>query len=107
MNRRRRVEITAIRRTAMFLCNRRKTGLSGEAANELASDETGVAVMQPGNLFPAGAACSSEPAILIDVLVKSDEVTGPRGEEFVPSQSGNYTKLLSLGISIRSSEGGE
>ncbi len=107
MNRRRRVEITAIRRTAMFLCNRRKTGLSWQAANELASDETGVAVMQPGNLFPVDAACSSGPALWIDVLVKSDEVTGPGGEEFVPSQSGNYTKLLSLGISIRSLEGGE
>ncbi len=107
MNRRRRVEITAIRRTAMFLCNRRKTGSSYQAANELALDGTGVAAMQPGDLFPVDAACSSGPALWIDVLVKSDEVTGPGGEEFVPSQSGNYTKLLSLGISIRRTEGGE
>src|SRR5438128_10777879 len=100
MNRRRRVEITAIRRTAMFLRNRRKTGSSCQAANELASDETGVAVMQPGNLFPAGAACPSGPALLIAVLAKSDEVTVTGGVEFVSSQSGNYTTLVSLRISI-------
>ncbi len=108
MKKRRRIEITAIRRTAVVLCNQPVTGSNSQPRpDNRAPDQTGVASMQLRGLMPADAACSSELALLIDVLVKSDDLAGLNGEQFGLNQSGHYTRLLSLGISIRSLEEGE
>ena len=100
-----RVEITAIRRTAIVLCHQPVTGSSYQPRpDHRPSDQINVASLQLRGLMPADAAGSPEPTLLIDVLVKSDNAGGLDREQFDPHQSGNYTRLLSLGISIRSCE---
>ena len=105
MKKRRRVEITAIRRTAIVL-NRQPAAGSGYQPwpDGHAPHKTRDAATQLRGLMPADAARSSEPALMIDILIKSDERAGSDGKRFGLNQSGNYTRLLSLGISLRSLE---
>jgi hypothetical protein len=97
MKKRRCVEITAIRRTAVVLSHQ-------PGPDDRAPHQTRDATTRLRGLMPADAACSSEPALLIDILVKSEVAAGLDGERFGPNQPGNYTRLLSLGISLRSLE---
>ena len=105
---RRRIEITAIRRTAVVLCNQPAAGPCNEPRPvNRAPEQDDIASARLGALMPAEAAPSSEPALLIDVLVKNDAPADLGGEHADPDRSGNYTRLLSLGISVRDLVGGK
>ena len=105
MKKRRRVEITAVRRTAVVLGHQPSTGSGYQPwPDDREPHQTRDAATQLRGLMPADAARPPEPAILIDILMHSDDAAGADGERFGLSQSGKYTRLLSLGISLRSLE---